>query len=354
MLHTVCLKHQLNAYLCAAYINTQKPSAIFIRPKNTYIMTIRCLFSFSLLLYICLSGLNLYAQQDAQYTQYMFNGLVINPAYAGTRGAVSLTAIYRHQWAGFAGAPRSVSASIHSPVGNKMGLGFFLENDKIGVHNRLSAYGSYAYRIPINDATQLSLGLDAGLLYYSSDWTQAPNPVNPDDPQFANNVSRVLPNFGLGAYWYSDRYYVGLSVPHLLSSRLDDPDALNYVSKYDMHLFLTGGVVFDLSESVKLKPTILLKSIPAKAPIEVDANINFLFNDAFWAGVGYHSGTGIAAILQYQFANNLRIGYAYDFNLNNLAPTNSGSHEIMLGWDFARNSPKAPKDKGKVLSPRYF
>lgn len=315
---------------------------------------IRHLLGFSLLLLLCLSSSQLSAQQDAQYTQYMFNSLVLNPAYAGTRDAVSLTALYRHQWTGFDGAPRTFSASIHSPVGEKMGLGFFLENDNIGVHNRLSAYGSYAYRIPINDKTQLSLGLDAGLLYYTSDWASAPNPIDPGDPQFSGTTSRVLPNFGLGAYWYNDRYYVGLSVPHLLSSRLDDPDALNYVSKYDMHLFLTGGYVFDISESVKLKPTVLLKSVPAKAPLEFDANINFLFNDAFWVGVGYHTGSGIAAILQYQFANNLRLGYAYDFNLNNLAPTNSGSHEIMMGWDFARDTPKKTKDKDKVLSPRYF
>lgn len=311
------------------------------------------LFGTLCLVLACLFSTSLRAQQDAQYTQYMFNSLVINPAYAGTRDAISLTAIYRHQWAGFDGAPRSFSASIHSPVADKMGVGFFLETDKIGVHNRVSAYGSYAYRIPTSEKTQLSIGLDAGILYYTSNWADAPNPSNPNDPQLANNVSNVIPNFGLGAYWYGDRYFVGFSVPHLLSNRLDDTDLLNYVSKYDMHYFLTGGYVFDMGESVKCKPTVLLKSVPSKAPLEADFNLNFLFKDTFWAGIGYHTGSGIAAILQYEFANNLRLGYAYDFNLNGLSNTNSGSHEIMLGWDFAR-AKKSPKDKGKVLSPRYF
>jgi type IX secretion system PorP/SprF family membrane protein len=311
------------------------------------------IFSTLFLLIACSFSSFLYAQQDAQYTQYMFNSLVINPAYAGTRDAVSLTALYRHQWTGFDGAPRTFSASIHSPVGDKMGLGFFMEADKIGVHNRVSAYGSYAYRIPTSEKTQLSIGLDAGILYYTSNWADAPNPIDPSDPQLANTVSNVIPNFGLGAYWYGDRHFIGFSVPHLLNNRLDDNDVLNYVSKYDMHYFLTAGYVFDMGESVKFKPTVLLKSVPSKAPLEADVNLNFLFKEAFWLGVGYHTGSGIAAILQYEFANNLRLGYAYDFNLSKLSNTNSGSHEIMLGWDFAR-AKKATKDKGKVLSPRYF
>lgn len=306
-----------------------------------------------LLVFCCLlaSYTLAFAQQDAQYTMYFFNSLAYNPAYAGSVGLTSLTAIYRHQWAGFDGAPRTFAASIHSPIANqKMGLGFMLENDRLGIHNRLSAFGSYAYHIPMNDKVKLSLGLNAGMLYYTSNWADAPNPIDITDPNFQNTQTKVLPNIGLGAYLYSERYYVGLSVPHLLEGTLDNISAL---SKYDRHYFLTGGVVIDLNDKLRFKPSALLKYVP-NAPLEADINLSFLLNDALWLGAAFHTGTGIAVpIIQYQFKNGLRLGYSYDYNLNGLAGSNSGSHEVMLGWDFAGNN-KGGNAKDKVLSPRFF
>ncbi len=308
---------------------------------------------FSLLLFTAFTGA--FAQQDAQYTQYMFNSMVINPAYAGSLDATSITAIYRHQWVGMAGAPRTFAASVHSPIVDKMGLGFFLENDVIGVHNRLSAYGSYAYHLPVGESTKLSLGLSAGMLYYTSDWSKAPDILNPDDPQFTGTSSKVLPNFGVGAFFYDDNYYAGISVPHLLAAKMEAADTSISISKYDQHIFLTGGYVFELSPSLKMKPAVLLKMVPGKAPVEADINLNFLIKDAIGLGAGFHTGTGIAFLAQYFFNNGLRLGYAYDYNLNQLSGFNSGSHEIMLGWDIARKkSDRTPEEKEKVLSPRFF
>ncbi|OWY19534.1 type IX secretion system membrane protein PorP/SprF [Sphingobacteriales bacterium UPWRP_1] len=286
-----------------------------------------------------------FAQQDAQYTQYIFNGLVINPAYAGSRESLSVLALYRYQWAGLDGAPKTLSASIHSPIGDKNALGLYIENDMVGVHNRFSAYASYAYRLQFNNNARLQLGLTAGLLSYRSDWTKIEDIQDPTDPNFSNvEDSKLLPNFGLGAYYYSDRYYIGFSVPHLLKSDLDDVSKL---SKYSQHYFLSGGYVFDLSPSLRLKPSFLLKTVAASPP-QADLNLNLLIKDMVWVGMGYRTGDALVFLAEYHMAKGLRIGYSYDFSVSKLSPYNNGSHEIMIGWDVARSKPE------KVLSPRFF
>lgn len=287
-----------------------------------------------------------FAQQDAQYTQYLFNGLVINPAYAGSREALSVLALYRYQWVGLDGAPKTLSASVHSPVGDSNALGLYLENDVVGVHNRFSAYATYAYRIQVGNSAKLSLGLSAGVLSYRSDWTKTDAIQDPTDPNFSTlEESKLLPNFGLGAYYYSDRFYIGLSVPHLLNSTLDEVSKL---SKYKQHYFLSGGYVFDLSPSLKLKPSFLLKSVPSAAPFSADLNLNLLIKDMVWVGMGYRTGDALVFLTEYHMSKGLRIGYSYDFSVSKLSPYNSGSHEIMVGWDVARSKPE------KVLSPRFF
>ncbi len=285
-----------------------------------------------------------FAQQDAQYTQYMFNGLVLNPAYAGSREATSITAIYRNQWVKMPGAPKTLSASVHTAVGEKNGVGLMLESDQIGAHSRFSLYGSYAYRLLLGEG-KLSLGVQAGILNYSSDWSKVNNIKDADDPNFVGQDSKLLPNFGIGAYYYLERFYVGASIPHLLNGALDD---LEKTSVYDRHYFLTSGAVFDISPAVKLKPSILIKSVPSAAPISADLNLSFLIQDALWVGGSYRFGDAVALLMEYQFVNGLRLGYSYDFNISNLNSYNRGSHEIMVGWDLNPQSPE------KILSPRFF
>lgn len=295
---------------------------------------------------------DIFAQQDSEYTHYMFNSLVLNPGYAGSRGALSGTAIYRHQWAGITGAPRTFSLAGHSPFGERVGVGLYMESDRVGVHNRLSLFGSYAYRIPIAADGNLSLGIQAGFRNYVSDWNDSDlNIQNTSDPSLSGKQSKLLPNFGLGAYYYTERYYVGLSIPHLIDNKLDKVQEL---AKEYKHYFLTGGVVLDISPTVKFKPSVLLKSVPAVAPLEVDINLNFLFQDALWAGVGYRTADALLFMLEYQFANGLRLGYSYDLTLTQLGAHNSGSHEIMLGWDLAGGLGGGGGDGDKVLSPRFF
>ena len=303
----------------------------------------------ALLCFLMLDSERATAQQDAEYTQYMFNSLVLNPAYAGSRDALSATAIYRHQWAGMDGAPRTLSLGGHSPIGDRVGVGLFLENDRIGVHNRFSLFGSYAYKIPVAADGNLSLGLQAGILSYASNWANLPNIQDPTDPNFQGQQSKLLPNFGIGAYYYTDRYYVGLSVPHLLANNLDDisPQAKQY-----MHYFLTGGMVFDINSDLKLKPSILIKHVPSLSPLEADLNVSLLFRDALWVGMGYRTADALLFLLEYQFPTGLRIGYSYDLTLTKLSGFNSGSHEIMLGIDLDTGS--GGNSIQKVLSPRYF
>ncbi len=286
---------------------------------------------------------NTFAQQDAQYTQYMFNMLVINPAYAGSRDAVSILGVYRNQWTGFNGSPTTISASVHSPVGEKLGLGLFIEADKIGIHQRLSAYSAYAYKIALGGG-YLSLGLQAGILQYQSDWSELPAAYNPDDPNFVTDNSKILPNFGLGAYYYTDQYFIGVSVPHLLDSTLDDVSPL---ATQERHYWVTAGVAIPINESMKIQPSILIRSVPSIAPINIDGNINLIINDIFRIGAGYRSSQAALFILEYQ-QDKLRIGYAFDLDLSDLSNQHSGTHEIMVGLDIPTNKLQ------NVTNPRFF
>ncbi|MGB0929266.1 MAG: PorP/SprF family type IX secretion system membrane protein [Chitinophagales bacterium] len=297
-------------------------------------------------LILCLIFLGLqsvFAQQDAQYTQYMFNTLVINPAYAGSRDAVSILGIYRNQWTGFNGSPTSFAASVHSPVGEKLGLGLFLESDQIGVHQRLSAYTAYAYKIALGGG-YLSLGLQAGVLQYSSDWSELPEVLDPDDPIFLADNSKLLPNFGLGVYYYSEQFFVGVSVPHLLEGNIDEVSEL---AMQDRHYWATAGVAIPLNDNLKVQPSLLVRMVPSIAPVNIDANLSLIINNIFRVGAGYRSSQAVLFMLEYQ-QDKLRVGYSYDLGLSSLADYHSGSHEIMVGLDLPTNKLQ------KVQSPRFF
>ena len=294
-----------------------------------------------------------YAQQDAHYTQYLFNKMQLNPAYAGTLNGLSLTGIYRLQWIQIDDAPRSISLNGHSPIGNRVGVGLHLENDRVGVHDRWSMFASYAYRIPVGGEGNLSLGLQAGFLHYASNWSELSNDIQnvSNDPSFNNgvNASKLLPNFGLGAYYYTNSFWLGISVPHLLNSSLDNVDKN---ALYNNHYFFNTGVLFSVSDALKIRPSLLLKSVPALAPLSLDANLSFIIRDALWLGATYRFGDALAFLLEYQFVNGLRLGYAYDLTTSRLRVHNTGTHEIMLGWDIGGTGGSSNGEK--ILSPRFF
>lgn len=292
-----------------------------------------------------------FAQQDAQYTHYMFNSLAFNPGYAGTRGALNFTALGRFQWVGVEGAPKTFVLSGHSPITNQnMGVGGWVETDRIGVHNRTSLFGNYAYHLPVSEQNALSLGLTAGFWHYASNWGNAGNILNPDDPNAINESSKILPNFGLGAFFYGENYYAGLSAPHILAQKLDE---IALEAKQFLHLYLTGGYLFPLSEKLQLMPTALVKMTPNSSPVTFDVNANLIFDNKFGIGVGYRNSDAIDVMLQFNHKQ-LRIGYAYDLTLSQLKTFGSGSHEIMLGIDLGNKGNDDFGSDGKVLSPRFF
>ncbi|MGI9543981.1 MAG: PorP/SprF family type IX secretion system membrane protein [Cyclobacteriaceae bacterium] len=301
---------------------------------------------FCLIFGICLAYQGM-AQQEVMFTQYMFNGLALNPAYAGSHESVSLTLLARDQWSGIDGAPNTQTFSIHSPINKKnIGLGLQVIRDKISVFNQIGVNASYAYRIP-TEKGKLSLGLQAGFTSYQADFTQLSTDQG-GSQVFGANVSKFLPNFGAGVYYYSKKYYLGFSIPQLISNGLNESVVgVDSDARQRRHYFLTGGYVFELNRNVKFKPNLLLKAV-AGAPIELDVNGSFLFNDVLWLGLSWRSFADIDALLEVQLTPELLLGYSYDFaNTTDLRRVNSGSHELMLNY-------RLRYTRRTMLSPRYF
>jgi len=286
------------------------------------------------------------AQQNAMFTQYMFNGMALNPAYAGSHETLSATMLLREQWAGIDGAPSTQTFAIHSPINNSnVALGMQLIRDKITVFNQTGAAITSAYRIQTEKGT-LSMGLQIGFTSYKANLKELDVQGT---QQYAENFSKFLPNFGAGIYYYTDKYYMGFSAPQLITNDLTndvgtDPSA---EAKQSRHYFLTTGYVFNLSNSVKFKPNALVKMVGG-APIQLDLNANLLFHNALWVGVSWRSMADIDALVEFQLTDQLLLGYAFDFaNTTNLRRGTSGSHEIMLNY-------RIKTKRRRVISPRYF
>lgn len=296
-------------------------------------------------------GLQAIAQQETMISQYMFNGLYLNPAYAGSHDYTEATGLYRQQWAGMAGAPVSQIVSADGKIKNtKMGWGGILTNDKIGVTYKTDLYGNYAYHLPLGKG-KLSLGLRAGVSYYCALVTQLTVWDN-NDQVFTNNVkSKYLPNAGGGLYYYTTKFFAGLSAPNMLNYDPNTFATLGNVMKdapnYVRHAYLYTGYVIEASENLHFKPSVLVKYVK-NAPAQVDLNLNVLINRKFWVGGSYRTGDAIVGIVEYQHNGNWRIGYAYDFALTKLQKYNSGSHEVMFSYMFVK--PEALK----IKSPRFF
>jgi type IX secretion system PorP/SprF family membrane protein len=292
------------------------------------------------------------AQQSSLYTMYMWNQLIINPAYAGSREAVSASLVSRHQWVGLDGAPSTQVLSIHSPLPNdNVGLGLTIENDRIGPTNNTGVWGDFAYRIRTGENTKLSFGLRAGFSIFQADLSNVEN-TEPNDPAFLRNVdNNFLPNFGLGVYYSGKKGYVGLASPTLLESEVNDfsISGANLRGVNERHYYLLGGYVFNLSSDssgVMFKPATVIRLVNG-APVSFDVSANFLIQQKLWLGVAYRYLDSFAGIISFQFTEHLQAGYSYDFGTSRLNNYHNGSHEIMLSYDFFR------KDI-KTRSPRYF
>jgi type IX secretion system PorP/SprF family membrane protein len=284
------------------------------------------------------------AQQDAMYSQYMFNYLLVNPGYTGSRDVLSVTSMYRRQWVNLEGAPSTLVLSGDMPLNNeKMGVGLTIFKDQIGIENNTGVYGSYAYRIRLTDKGTLSFGANAGFTQYSAKLTDVVQP-NPNDMAFASDIREFNPNFGFGAFYSTDRFYVSLSLPHILNSKLTDLAELQ--SRMKRHYFFGMGYVITASPNVRFKPSVLVKAVEG-APIQSDFNLNIWYIDKLAMGISYRTGAAFVGLLEYQATHSLRIGYAYDIASTRLARYASGTHEIMLRYEFATL-------KKKIITPRYF
>ncbi|MFB9078736.1 type IX secretion system membrane protein PorP/SprF [Flavobacterium procerum] len=287
------------------------------------------------------------AQQDAQFTQYMYNTIEINPAYAGSRGALSVFGLYRTQWVGLDGAPETSTFSLNTPLNNnRLGLGVSLVNDKIGPTNENTLSADFSYTIPTSESFDLSFGIKATANMFNLDVNKL-SFENQDDPQFQNLDNIITPNIGAGVYWHSDRAYVGLSVPNFIeTNRYNNDDTAIFKEK--INYYLIAGYVFNLDrlQYVKFKPALMTKMVEG-APLQVDVSGNFMFNDKFVLGVAYRWSASVSAMAGFQITNGLYLGYGYDHETTQLRKYNSGSHEIFLRFEFLNKY-------NKMISPRFF
>ena len=297
-----------------------------------------------LLFVLMFTGVVSYAQQDAQFTQYMYNTINVNPAYAGSRGALSIFALHRTQWVGLDGAPVTNAVSINTPIsGSNLGLGVSLINDKIGPANENTFSADLSYTIPTSETFKLSFGVKGTANLFNLDVTKL-NPIDADDESF-QNYNKFSPNIGAGIYLHSDKAYLGLSIPNFIqTNRYDDNDVRIFKEK--INTYLIAGYVFDLNQDIKFKPALITKMVEG-APLQIDVSGNFMFSEKFVVGVAYRWSAALSGMVGFQVSDGLYIGYGYDRETTNLKNYNSGSHEIFLRYEIFKNI-------NKITSPRFF
>ena len=290
------------------------------------------------------TGVVSYAQQDAQFTQYMYNTINVNPAYAGSRGALSIFALHRTQWVGLDGAPVTNAVSVNTPInGSNLGLGVSLINDKIGPTNENTFSADLSYTIPTSETFKLSFGVKGTANLFNLDVTKL-DPKDAGDESL-QNYNKFSPNIGAGIYLHSDKAYLGLSVPNFIqTNRYDDNDVRIFKEK--INYYLIGGYVFDLNQDIKFKPAVITKMVEG-APLQIDVSGNFMFSEKFVVGVAYRWSAALSGMVGFQVSDGLYIGYGYDRETTNLKNYNSGSHEIFLRYEIFKNI-------NKITSPRFF
>lgn len=292
-----------------------------------------------------LSISDLKAQQQYIITQYMFNGLILNPAYAGSHESWSFTLMSRHQWAGIEGAPTTQSLAAHGPINNiSSSMGLLLVNDQYGAIKLNNVYASYAYRVSFSKDRHLSLGLQGGFSSFEVDLSRS-HLIDHDDPAiFVDNTRSFFPNAGTGIYYSDPRLFVGFSVPFILNNRLNQ--SAQDLSRNSRHYYFNIGSTHKLNHSIKFKPSFLLRYVRG-VPVDIDVNSSFVFNDVVWLGVTYRLGDSFDFIMEIQFTDNLRFGYSFDLTTSELSAVTSGSHEFVLNY-------RIKKKHHKVFHPRHF
>jgi type IX secretion system PorP/SprF family membrane protein len=295
----------------------------------------------------------MWSQQDAQYTQYMYNMSVINPAYTTqTIGIVNMGALYRTQWVGVKGAPTSANLFMHTPINEQVEVGLSFVNDNIGnIIKENNLFADFAYKLDLEEYGNLSFGLKAGVSFFNVDFTglNLESGGISTDPNFSENINQANFNLGAGIYYNTNNYYIGLSVPYMLKSNyyIDQNGEEQNIQK--AHFYLTGGYVFTINEDIKLKPTFMAKAVNS-APFSIDLTANVLYLNRFEAGIAYRINDAVSGLINFGITPELRIGYAYDYTISNLSAFSSGSHEFILLY----NLDSFNLHKGFDKSPRFF
>ncbi|MFY7743215.1 MAG: type IX secretion system membrane protein PorP/SprF [Flavobacterium sp.] len=313
---------------------------------------IKSLSKYLFLTWMGLISLQGYTQQDPQYTQYMYNMSVLNPAYATDNpDVINFGALYRAQWVGSDGGPTTGTFFAHSPIAKKVEMGFSLIHDQIGdVVKQTNAFVDFAYVLKLNEKQKLSFGIKAGATFFSTNFNGFVYSDELPDPAFAENLSRVFPNVGVGTFYFGENYYLGLSSPNLLRTKhLERENGIIATGVEEIHYFFTGGYVFNLNDNLKFKPAFMSKVVTG-APMSLDLTGNFLINNVFEIGAGYRWDDSVSGLVNFKVSPSVRIGYAYDYTTSNLGRFNSGSHEIMILFDLNKKGSINGYDK----SPRFF
>lgn len=288
----------------------------------------------------------IYSQQDPQYTQYMYNMHIVNPAYAGSEGTLNIGLLHRTQWVGLDGAPKTTVAAINAPIKKNIGLGLSVFADEIGPVKEQNAFVDVSYTIQTSDYGNLAFGLKGGFTFLDAQLSTLDLGDDIPDDVFDNDINDSYANFGAGAFYYTDHFYAGLSMPNMLNQfHLNRKGGVISSASEKMHYYLTSGYVFEMNDNLKLKPSVLLKGVEG-APLSIDLAGNVLINNKFELGVSWRIDDSLNALMNIEVANGFRIGYAYDYTLSNLGDFNSGSHEVILLITISNSR--------NGLSPRFF
>jgi type IX secretion system PorP/SprF family membrane protein len=296
-------------------------------------------------LLVIISDINAMAQQNPEYTQYMYNTITVNPGYTGSTGTLEANLLFRTQWVGIDGAPQTGTLGIHAPVGPKIGLGLNIISDELGPSSEQTLAGNFSYTLDLGVKTKLAFGMKAGIRMLNIDWSKG-RYFNSNDVLLNNNINnKIMPTVGSGAYMYAEKWFVGLSVPSFLRYDFYD-DIQESVVSDKLHYYFIGGYVFDLSDAIKFKPSVLVKAVEG-SPLSTDFSANFLLQEKLTLGASYRMDDSVSALLGIQFAKDFFLGYAFDYTVTPLNKYNDGTHEVILRYQL-------PQKATTIKSPRFF
>jgi len=313
-----------------------------------------------ILLIFVITSMSCFGQQDAQYTQYMYNTMSVNPAYAGTRNAINFTGLYRNQWVGVGGSPKTLTLNGHSPLGknDNMGIGLSVINDKIKPTQETNIDIDFSYRIKVSQDANLSFGIKAGGHLLGVDFEQLNQFTNSDEALQVNIENKFSPNVGAGIYYYKDTFYLGLSAPNLLATKHFDEisnegGSLSFLATERVSYYLISGLVVDLTDRFKLKPTSLIKATSG-APIQLDLSVNVLAYEKFTLGIAYRLNSALSGLVAFQISDGLMLGFSYDKDTTDLSRTsfNTGSYEFILRYEIFKKG--SVENNEKAFYPRFF